>query len=135
MASRFVILAHSGYGPTHYDLMLQRAGVLATWQFAQDPADPFEAPLTAHRIQDHRPAYLSRQGPVSGGRGRVDRVDEGAWQLLAESDGRWDLLLRGRRIAGRFELAPGGSDTDQWTFRRLSPAQPPAPSSSPEPSQ
>ena len=129
MALRFVILAHSGHGPLHYDLMLQRGRALVTWQFAQDPGDSACRPLPARRIRDHRLAYLTREGAVSRGRGRVDRVDQGTYGLLDVEDARWRVRLCGRRLVGRFELRRTEGALDEWTFRRLSPD----PSSAPSP--
>ena len=121
MAGRFVIHAHSGHGPRHYDLMLERGEALATWQLAQDPVETGgRRPARARRIQDHRLAYLTYEGPVSGGRGRVDRIDAGTCKLLAVAEERWEFDLCGQRLTGRFELRRTGDRRERWVFRAVS---------------
>ena len=47
--------------------------------------------LLAHRIDDHRPAYLTYEGPVSVGRGTVERLTRGtvvSWQRTGD---RWRM--------------------------------------------
>ena len=83
MPSRFVILVHSGHGPTHYDLMVEHGPALATWQLETDPAAAENADLPARRLADHRPAYLDYEGPIRGGRGHVRQADSGRCRLLA----------------------------------------------------
>ena len=105
MSKRFVIQIHSGYGQIHYDMMLSDGDALATWQFAGTPSEvSFSKPLTCNRIQDHRVAYLSYEGPISKGRGRVDIFDRGEYDAIAVDEGCWEFVLHGRRISGRFKL-------------------------------
>lgn len=52
----------------------------------------------------HRTLYLDYEGPVSGGRGRVRRWDDGDYELLTEGPGRMEFLLRGTRLKGRCRL-------------------------------
>ena len=124
MSARFVIHAHSGFGPLHFDLMLQHGAALATWQFADNPVESAERELTGERIQDHRTAYLDYEGPVSGGRGRGDRVEAGTFDLIGEQPDRWELALAGRRLRGSFALCRCRGSSDRWCFRRV-PGPPP----------
>ena len=122
MAVRFVIQIHSGCGPTHYDLMLERPEALATWQVASSPAEL--APggsLAARRLGDHRKAYLTYEGPVSGGRGQVAILDAGSYEPVASADGRWLVRLAGRKLRGTFELIRTG-ECDAWTLTRRADA-------------
>jgi hypothetical protein len=118
MALAFVIHEHSGYGPTHYDLMLEDGPVLATWQI---PACPFEigqtGALSATKLPDHRKHYLDYQGPVSGGRGQVRLIEKGTYEILARDQRLWQVKLCGGTLQGSFELAKEGDDS--WRFRRL----------------
>lgn len=52
---------------------------------------------------DHRKAYLTYEGPVSGERGRVRRVAEGEVEVLARGLS-WRVRLRGGAVAGTFEI-------------------------------
>jgi hypothetical protein len=81
MGLRFVILAHTVNGQTHYDLMLEVPGQekLRTIQIANWPLQVGES-CGAKQIGDHRRAYLDYEGEVSGGRGVVSRVAAGTWR-------------------------------------------------------
>ncbi len=71
---RFTLLAHHTE-PLHYDLLLERPDSCWTWRLTAPPGEPLEAT----RIADHRKHYLTYEGEVSGGRGRVERVDRGTY--------------------------------------------------------
>src|SRR5262245_53608703 len=97
--TRFVLLYHEcppSFGkPSHCDLMLEREGVLLTWSLPALPAVwggeagvAFEQ-IDATRLADHRLAYLDYEGPISGERGSVTRVDRGEYDVLGEADGAW----------------------------------------------
>ncbi len=120
MSSAFVILIHSGNGPTHYDLMIRQDQALATWRLEQSPADlpPGEA-LPARRIQDHRLEYLDYEGPVSRQRGEVRRLDRGPCRLLECHPTAWRVRLEGRVVCGVFQLEPSAPADDLWTLKRL----------------
>ncbi len=77
MPSRFVILHHQVADGEHWDLMLERGDVLLTWQLAREPVDRSSLPIPAKRLADHRKGFLDYEGPVSGDRGHVRRVDTG----------------------------------------------------------
>lgn len=63
--------------------MLERDGVLMTWRLSELPAA--SAPIAATRLDDHRIDYLDYEGPISGDRGEVRRVDAGEYLLIDES--------------------------------------------------
>ena len=127
MPSSFVIILHTGRGPDHYDLMLEMletGQALATWQLQQDCLDlrPGEG-LAARKLPDHRLAYLSHQGPVSGGRGHVRRIHAGTYETLARGPDRLVLRLDSPGASAAFEFArtaePGGAG-DDWRITRIS---------------
>jgi len=49
--------------------------------------------LDAERTPDHRPAYLTYEGPVSGGRGTVRRLRAGCVVAWRKSGGRWEMEI------------------------------------------
>jgi len=107
----FVLLYHILSDNPHWDLCLDLGDVLATWRIEADPLanDPAPAPLAARRIADHRRAYLDYEGPVSGDRGHVRRVDRGNWRPVRQTPACWQIHLEGERLRGIFEL-PAGTD-------------------------
>lgn len=121
----YVILEHLLEAGSHWDLMLEQEQALATWQLTTDPAalagPDARQSLPARRIADHRRAYLTYEGPVSGGRGSVRRVDEGRYELLARTEAGWRVRFTGRLLAGVFELASGHAD-EAGRFHRVGDA-------------
>jgi len=125
MPSSFVIILHTGCGPEHYDLMLEmlEAGeALATWRLERNCLDlrPGEA-LAARKLPDHRRAYLSHQGPVSGGRGRVTRVHAGTYETLDHRPDRLVVRLDSPGASAMFELARTAEPGDDWRITRWPP--------------
>ena len=111
MASRLVILHHVLPDGEHWDLMMECGDVLMTWQLLREPAGPASLPLPARRIGDHRKAYLTYEGPISGNRGFVRRIDGGTFEFVERSDTRVVVDINARRLSGRFSLAAQG---DLW---------------------
>jgi hypothetical protein len=97
---RFVILKHATE-PPHFDLMIEHEEGLWTWSLYRDHLPETVGELDVERIQDHRKAYLTYEGPVSGDRGRVRRVEEGTCTM---GDIRPDTCFKGR------------FDGDTWQF-------------------
>ena len=120
MSGAFVILAHSGQGPTHYDLMLARGDSLATWQLPSPVAEMVTgATVRAKKLPDHRTWYLTYEGPLSGGRGRVRRLDAGTCEHIHAGPDLWLVSLDG--LTGRNLLELRRLTDDDWTARRLTP--------------
>lgn len=113
MSSRFVILHHEVHGGEHWDLMLERNGVLLTWQLDHEPPTPSDLPMQATRLNDHRLAYLDYEGPVSRDRGHVRRVDAGTVTFEELTDSRVVFTLDGNRLSGTFTLR---ATADAWLF-------------------
>ncbi|MBA4104494.1 MAG: hypothetical protein C0485_01965 [Pirellula sp.] len=111
---RFVLLRHEcqpSFGkPSHWDLMLERDGVLLTWSLPALPAawggegGLAAEQIAATRLADHRIAYLDYEGPISGDRGVVTRVDGGEYEVLSDAGGVLRVRLRGMRSGDVVEL-------------------------------
>jgi len=113
---RFVLLRHempadSGRA-THWDLMLESDGALRTW--ALDEPLAVGAIVSATLLADHRIAYLDYEGPVSGNRGSVTRVDAGSYEPLVDEPNRVVIRIEGSKLIGRAELILIG---DRWEAR------------------
>ena len=118
MPARFVILHHVLPDGEHWDLMLERGEALLTWRLLREPVDPSSLPIPAEKLRDHRKAYLDYEGPVSGGRGSVRRVDAGTLEFEAATPEGYEIRLDGRRLIGRFRLAAVGG---HWILTRAEP--------------
>ena len=78
---------------------------------------PSLAAAVATRNFDHRLIYLDYEGPISGGRGSVRRLDGGSFDWVERADGRLIADVRGRLLAGRVELVRVGGE--EWRLRRV----------------
>lgn len=101
---RFVLLHHTWPQP-HYDLMLEWHGILKTWRLPTQPHP--HVPLTIEAIGDHRLAYLDYEGPISGNRGEVRRVDSGNYYGdLSDMSKPLSIYLHGILLRGWCQLRP-----------------------------
>lgn len=119
---RFALLLHSLSDGDHLDLMIDLGGALATWQLAVEPA-PWDGgcrTFVARRLPDHRRTYLDYEGPVSGDRGKVRRVEQGTCRLWEMTPDRWLAEFDGNRLVGTFALIQEPSDPRRWRFQRVS---------------
>ena len=113
---RFVILHHAAPPGEHWDLMIEADGSLATWQLEQDPCTTSDRTSSrATRIADHRMRYLDYQGPLTGRRGNVTRVDRGSCTVHIESPDDWTIEVTGRSLTGIIALH---RTRDGWVLRR-----------------
>ena len=113
MERRFVIQLHLTAEGRHYDLMLDSGPALATWRLEKLPEAPGEGEsLPAQALPDHRPAYLTYEGPISGGRGTVQIADTGTLRSIDRDEDHWAFELLGLMIRGRFNLRR--VDGDRW---------------------
>jgi hypothetical protein len=72
--------------------------------------------VDAESLGDHRHDYLQYEGPVSGERGQVTRVDTGSFETIEESGERWRVKLRGERLGGQVTLAKDNTYANRWAL-------------------
>lgn len=119
---QFVLLEHD-HPTLHWDFMLESGNHLLTWRLDRIPGSATEnasgaVEIAAQALPDHRKDYLDYEGPVSGNRGSVIRIDRGSYELLASSDTEMIVDLNGDHIRGEAQLlrvSPQGSpDESAW---------------------
>ncbi len=108
----FVVQRHAARR-LHYDLRLERDGVLASWAVPKGlPLDPGERRLAVH-VEDHPLSYASFEGeipPGEYGAGSVEIWDTGTYELVEEKpDGGLTVRLHGERLDGVWTLVPAAS--------------------------
>ena len=91
--------------------MFETAGVLKTWRLEHPPSSSW---CEAEPLTDHRIAYLDYEGPVSGNRGQVRRVDTGTYQILDSTDTVLLVDLMGIHGPQRLRLE---ASTNGWRCR------------------
>jgi hypothetical protein len=106
----YVVLQHEGIAQPHFDLMFQTApgSMLATWRAETWPISGVAA---LEKLPDHRQAYLTFEGEISGNRGTVRRVEQGIC-MVENSDQRWTIHLRalpsGKSLILQLDQLPDG---------------------------
>ena len=113
--NRFVVLKHefppSQADASHWDLMLEQPQGLATWRLDHWPPD---GPQSAQQLPLHRHHYLTYEGPVSGNRGEVTRVESGHYETLLQTTTRWQVHLRGGQFSITLDLIQNNQDPQLW---------------------
>jgi len=102
---QFVILHHrlppdSGRAD-HFDLMLEDGDSLLTWTL---PELPSERKQQAEALPPHRRDYLIYEGPVSNGRGEVERVAAGTFEWIQREQQFLVVQLTAESISGRLTM-------------------------------
>jgi DNA polymerase Ligase (LigD) len=108
---RFVILAHDHPTP-HWDLFLEAGPVLRSWRLTQPLAN--QVPINVELTPDHRLDYLEYEGPISGDRGSVARVDSGEFSWERDIPDNVVVRLVGQTFVGELSISRSESF---WTGR------------------
>jgi hypothetical protein len=93
---------------SHFDLMLEKNGLLTTFELFQLPIPGERFPV--RRLPEHRIDYLDYEGPISGDRGYVTQWTAGHYLTAVESDNKWILELYSPRLSARIVLLRPTSD-------------------------
>ena len=123
---RFVVQEHHATS-MHWDLRLERAGVLVSWAVPKGiPPDPRDNHLAVH-TEDHPMMYLDFEGDIPKGEyggGRMSVWDSGTYTCEKWEESEVMVTLAGQRARGRYVLFRTGGN--QWMLHRLDPAEDPA---------
>ncbi len=119
----FVVHRHEARN-LHYDLRLEMEGVLKSWAvprgFSYDP----KVKRLAVRTEDHPLMYETFEGVIPKGEyggGTMTIWDRGRYELSkaddgpqAVSEGKLEIVLRGRKLRGEWHLVKTRSEKDEW---------------------
>jgi len=115
----FVVQRHAARR-LHYDLRLERDGVLASWAVPKGlPLEPGTQHLAVH-VEDHPLEYAGFEGEIPAGEygaGAVEIWDSGTYELVEEKpDGGLTVRLHGNRLSGLWTLVPAklSGDEKNW---------------------
>jgi bifunctional non-homologous end joining protein LigD len=127
--SLFVIQKHNATR-LHYDLRLEREGVLASWAVPRGlPTVPGEKRL-AVQTEAHPMEYGSFEGWIPEGHygaGEVKIFDLGTYEPLEWEDGKITFRLHGQRHRGEYHLVKTKTDWLVFLSKRSANEQPPPP--------
>jgi len=131
-APRFVVHEHHARR-LHWDLRLEREGVLASWAIPNGiPEDPAENRKAIH-TEDHPLSYLDFEGTIPAGEygaGEIHVWDTGTYEAEKFREDEVIVVFRGERLTGRYALfRTGGRD---WMIHRMDPPADPGREPMPE---
>ena len=112
--NRFVIQKHTEGGGAHSDFMLEAGDCLQTWRLDKEPEQILNAPAEAEKIFDHPLKFLTYQGPVNNGKGNVQIIEKGTYEISAQENDKIEINLNGKTLQGNFTLTR--IKDDKWQF-------------------
>lgn len=122
----FVIQEHHARR-LHWDLRLERGGVLVSWAVPKGlPRDPAANHLAVH-TEDHPLEYAAFEGEIPKGEyggGRVLIWDRGRYETEKWTEREVKVVLHGSRAVGRYVLFQ--TDGANWMIHRMDPPIDPA---------
>jgi bifunctional non-homologous end joining protein LigD len=116
----------------HWDLRLERDGVLKSWAVPTGPPTERGPSRLAVPTEDHPLEYASFAGTIAAGEyggGSVTIWDAGRYATEKWADDHITVTFDGTRLAGRYVLFR--LDDGTWNIRKLDAAQPAAPAPGP----
>ncbi|MBV9214333.1 MAG: DNA ligase D [Actinobacteria bacterium] len=133
-AARFVVQEHHARR-LHWDLRLERDGVLASWAIPNGiPDDPREN-RKAVRTEDHPLEYIDFEGQIPKGEygaGKMKIWDSGTYEAEKFRGDEVMVTFHGERLQGKYVLFRAGADERDWMIHRMDPPADPAREPMPE---
>src|SRR4029450_12469900 len=122
---RFVVQEHHARS-LHWDLRLERDGVLVSWAVPKGiPDDPKRNHLAVH-VEDHPVEYETFEGTIAHGEygaGPGTTGDHGTYETQKWTGREIIVVLHGERVQGRFALFQTGGKN--WMMHRMdAPSRP-----------
>jgi len=121
---RYVIHEHHARS-LHWDLRLERNGVLVSWAIPKGiPTDPKRNHLAVH-VEDHPIEYIDFVGQIPAGEygaGKVEIWDSGTYETHKFRDSEVMITFHGERLQGKFVLFQ--TKGKNWMIHRMDPPDP-----------
>lgn len=125
--SIFVIQEHHARR-LHWDLRLERDGVLASWAVPRGLPTDSDTVRLAVRTEDHPMEYAEFSGQIPAGEygaGHMTIWDRGTYETIKWADHEVQVVLHGQKVDGQYVLLQRGSEPKSWLLRRMGSAPEP----------
>ncbi len=109
----------------HWDLRLERDGVLVSWALPRGVPEHPDANRLAVRTEDHPLEYIEFSGVIPKGQygaGRMTIWDAGTYEAEKFEAEKVVVRLHGERVSGRYALFR--TRGDDWMIHRMDPPDP-----------
>jgi bifunctional non-homologous end joining protein LigD len=120
---RFVVHEHHARR-LHWDLRLERDGVLASWAIPNGIPDDPKRNRKAIHVEDHPLDYIDFHGTIPAGNygaGEVSVWDHGAYRTEKWRKDEVIVVFDGERLRGRYVLFRAGREQRDWMIHRMDP--------------
>ncbi|MBM3291965.1 3'-phosphoesterase [Candidatus Bathyarchaeota archaeon] len=105
-ANKYVVHEHHA-SHLHWDLRLERAGVLKSWTIPKEPPQEFGVRRLAIQVEDHPIEYGDFEGVIPEGEygaGSVKIWDKGTYETQIWTNEKIQITINGTRLNGDFDL-------------------------------
>lgn len=116
----YVIQRHQARN-LHWDLRLERQGVLVSWAVPKEPPTKKGIRRLAIQTEDHPIEYGSFEGMIPEGEygaGQVELWDTGTFEVEKWEENEIIVIIQGKRLGGRYCLIRFKKVEDGWLFFR-----------------
>ena len=106
MSKKYVIHKHHAKR-LHYDLRLEKDGVLKSWAVPKEPTDDPKVKRLAIEVEDHELDYANFKGEIAEGEygaGKVEIWDSGTYEPIKFDDKNIDVNIHGKKLKGIYHL-------------------------------
>ncbi len=105
----------------HYDLRLEKEGVLKSWAIPKGPSEDPSDKRLAIETNDHSLEYADFEGVIEEGNygaGEVELWDKGVYEEIKWKENEIIIDLNGDKLDGRYVLIrfQPEEDPDNWLF-------------------
>jgi bifunctional non-homologous end joining protein LigD len=120
---RFVIHEHYATTSHHFDLQLEKGGVLVSWAVPKGMPEDTQKNRLAMRVEDHDLSHLGvvDETPVERTPGAVRKSiwDRGTYEAEGFGEEMVIVRLRGGRLDGRYAIFRAG---ENWLLHKMKPS-------------
>lgn len=117
----YVIQKHDA-SHLHYDLRLEKDGVLKSWAIPKEPPTIKGVKRLAVQTEDHPIEYADFEGIIPEGEygaGKVEIWDRGTFDIEDWSDEKIVVHIHGEKLKGRYCLVRFKKQKDGWLFFKV----------------
>lgn len=114
----YVVQKHAA-SHLHYDLRLERDGVLKSWAIPKEPPKTKGVKRLAIQTEDHPIEYASFEGVIPEGEygaGKVEIWDRGTFDVEEWSDEKIIVHIYGEKLRGRYCIIRFKKQENSWLF-------------------
>ena len=119
LGKSFVIHEHHARR-LHYDLRLEKDGVLKSWAVPKGPPEKSGDRRLAVQVEDHPLEYGKFEGTIPQGQygaGTVKIWDRGFYEPIVWKDDKIELIMKGEKLDGRYVLVKfKKAEKNNWLF-------------------